>query len=155
VSSLFKLLYWAIVVGSVVGFGALVFFIIRSIQRKITLQEGQVLLGNLQVSDEKREARSLYDRAVALAAAGRIEEAISLLTVGCLLLLEERAVLASQDYYTKGEYLAKLFQRRNLHDMFRGPLALFDRIIYGFERPTARDFETFRALYEKLLGMST
>ncbi|NLI75657.1 MAG: DUF4129 domain-containing protein [Candidatus Riflebacteria bacterium] len=131
---------------------ALVVFIVRSFKKTITLQEGQVLLGNLHVSDEKREAKSLYDRAVALANAGNVEEAIRLLTTGCLLLLEERAVLAYQDHYTNGEYLSLLVQRKKLHDLFRAPLSLFDRTVYGFSRPTRQDFEVFRVLYERLLS---
>jgi hypothetical protein len=31
--------------------------------------------------------------------------------------------------------------------MFTAPLALFDRLIYGFQSPDKRDFEVFRLFY--------
>jgi len=149
----FKLLYFLIITASVSGFIALLFFILKSFKKTISLQEGGVLLGNLNVSDEKREAKSLYDRAVAAAQAGKYEEGIRLLALGSLLLLEEKEVLAYQDCYTNGEYLSLLFQRKNLHELFQMPLNLFDRTVYGFESPTMKEFDVFRGMFERLMKM--
>ena len=69
---------------------------------------------------------------------------------GALLLLEEHRVLNFQETMTNGEYLQELLSKRKLHSIFSRPMALFDKLIYGFQSPDKNDFELFREFYLEL-----
>ena len=147
-----KVLYWFIVAITIGAFLVMLYMIIKSITKNVSLKDKNILLGNAPLPEQVAEAENLYSKAVKAAAQGNFEEAIRILTLASLLLLEEKDVIGFRDYLTNGEYLRELIQQRNLHDAFKKPLRLFDQMVYGYQKPGKPEFEIFKRLYENLLN---
>ncbi|EKD81268.1 MAG: hypothetical protein ACD_39C01884G0003, partial [uncultured bacterium] len=132
---------------TVIGFIVIVFLIIKNLRRKMIAEQARMELVEKDLPPERMRCETVYDKALREAEQGNYAEAIRLLTIGALLLLEARRVINYQDSMTNGEYLRELLVERQLHSMFATPLAIFDRLIYGFQNPDKNDFELFRAFY--------
>lgn len=90
---------------------------------------------------------TLLDKAMQAAAKENYHEAIRLLTIGALIILEHRRVISYKDSLTNGEYLKKLLVEKELHAKFKEPMSVFDKLIYGFQQPDRKDFFMFRDFY--------
>ena len=140
-------MFWLMMCVAVIGFVVIMFLIIRNLRKKIVQEQTRVELVEKLLPPERMRSETVYDKALLAAGQGNFAEAIRLLTIGSLLLLEARRVISYQDSLTNGEYLRELLVEQQLHSMFATPLALFDRLIYGFQSPNQKDFEVFKAFY--------
>lgn len=142
--------FWVILVISLIGFAILIYFIVRNLHRNVKAEQSHLLISEKDLPPERLQTQTIYEKALQAAAQENFAEAIRLLTVGALLLLEEHRVLNFQDTMTNGEYLRKLMNQRQLHTLFASPMALFDKLIYGFQSPDKKDFELFKEFYLNL-----
>jgi len=140
-------LFWIMTVIGVIGFVVIVFLIIKNMRKKVVQEQGQILQEEKILPPERMRTETIYEKALREAEQGRYVEAIRLLTIGSLIMLESHRVINYQDSLTNGEYLRKLMVERDLHTLFAAPMALFDRLIYGYQPPSRKDFETFKAFY--------
>ncbi|MBU1109886.1 MAG: hypothetical protein KKB51_24610 [Candidatus Riflebacteria bacterium] len=140
-------MFWVMMFVAVIGFIVIIFLIIKNMRSKIVREQERVELVERHLSPERMRNETIYENALREAEQGNYSEAIRLLTIGALLLLEARRVISYQDSFTNGEYLRELLVEQQLHSMFATPLALFDRLIYGFQSPDQKDFEVFKAFY--------
>ncbi|EKD82991.1 MAG: hypothetical protein ACD_39C00954G0001, partial [uncultured bacterium] len=124
-----------------------IFLIIKNLRTRVAHEQARIALVEKDLPVERMRSETIYDKALREAEKGNYAEAIRLLTIGSLLLLEARRVINYQDSLTNGEYLRELLVEQHLHSMFATPLALFDRLIYGFQSPDKKDFEIFRVFY--------
>ncbi len=116
-------------------------------KNKVSEEHSKMLLEEKRLPPERMRSETIYDKALSAAEKGDYAEAIRLLTIGSLILLETRSTISYQDSLTNGEYLRRLMVERELHSLFAAPMALFDRLIYGFQSPGKKDFELFRTFY--------
>lgn len=152
VQSLLKVLYWIIVVLCVIAC-AIVFWVIwQTWRQRVSGEDSSQLLGMSALPEVRKQAQALFRQAEEAAAANDFQEALRLIMTACLLLLEERSVVAFQETLTNGEYLGRLAERRQLQDLFRDPLKRFDGIVYGFTTAVRSDYEAFRDVFRKLGG---
>ncbi len=154
-NSSITLIYWLVGIVFVIGLFSLLFFIYKKLQEKILNEEVSLEKEESQLATERMKTETIYDMAVKAAEAGNYEEAIRLLTVGSLLLLEKQQIVDFKDSLTNGEYLHELLAERKRHELFKKPLSIFDRIIYGFAKTEKSDYELFKSFYlelEKLEG---
>lgn len=142
--------FWIILVLSVIGFAILLYFMFRNLHQKVKAEQSQLQLSEKDLPPERLPTQTIYEKALQAAAEKNYAEAIRLLTIGALLMLEEHQVLNFQDAMTNGEYLRELMNRRQLHSLFAAPMALFDKLIYGFQNPDQSDFELFKEFYLNL-----
>ncbi len=138
---------WLMTVAVIVGFVVIFFLIIRNTRKKIAGEQSKMMLEEKRLPPERLRSESIYENAMNAAEKGNYSEAIRLLTIGSLILLETRSAISYQDSLTNGEYLRRLMMERELHSLFAAPMALFDRLIYGFQSPGKKDFELFKAFY--------
>jgi hypothetical protein len=132
---------------AVIGFIVIIYLIIRNVRKKVALEESRILQEERRLPPERMRSETIYEKALREAEQGNYAEAIRLLTIGSLILLESHRVMCYQDSLTNGEYLRELMVERELHTLFATPMALFDRLIYGFQHPDKKDFETFKLFY--------
>lgn len=154
VQTLMKILYWVIVALCIIACGIVLWVIWQTWRQRVTGDDSSQLLGITPLPEVRKQAQSLFRQAEEAASANRIQEALRLIMTACLLLLEERSVLAFQESLTNGEYLGKLAERRQLQDLFKEPLHRFDGVVYGFSQPTRSDYDSFRDVFRKLGGAS-
>ncbi len=128
----------------------MIYFMVRNARKKMAREQEEFASLEASLPPERMKVETIYDKALQAAAQGDFAEGIRLLTIGALLLLEQRRVMNFQDTLTNGEYLRSLLQERHLHSMFREPMNLFDLLIYGFRKPGQTDFERFRKFYLEL-----
>jgi len=140
-------LFWVMTVIGVIGFIVIIFLIIKNMRKKIVQEQSKILKEEQALPPERMRAETIYEKALREAELGRYVEAIRLLTIGSLIMLESHRVVNYQDSLTNGEYLRKLMVERDLHTLFAAPMALFDRLVYGYQTPSKKDFETFKAFY--------
>lgn len=140
-------LFWVMTVIGIIGFVLIIFLIIKNMRKKIVQEQSQILKEEKMLPPERMRAETIYEKALREAEQGRYVEAIRLLTIGSLIMLESHRVINYQDSLTNGEYLRKLMVERDLHTLFAAPMALFDRLVYGYQTPSRKDFETFKAFY--------
>ncbi len=143
-------LYWLILIVCLIAFLVVIYLIARNIRKKVKLGLDEADIVERQLPPERQQTSTIYEQALKAAAEKDYTEAIRLLTIGSLILLDEHRVLNFQDTLTNGEYLQKLITRRNLHNLFTAPMALFDKLIYGFQSPDQKDFEQFKSFYLQL-----
>lgn len=142
-----NMFFWVLMGAGIIGFIVVVFLIIKNLRTKVAHEQARIALVEKDLPVERMRSETIYDKALREAEKGNYAEAIRLLTIGSLLLLEARRVINYQDSLTNGEYLRELLVEQHLHSMFATPLALFDRLIYGFQSPDKKDFEIFRVFY--------
>ncbi len=95
----------------------------------------------------REQPKTIFDLAMEAARDGRFEEAVRLLTLASLMALDERRIVLFRQSYTNGEYLEAMRASAAHQHLFREPIKLFDRMVYGNHPPTARDVEVFKKLY--------
>jgi len=130
-----------------VGFMVIIFLIIKNMRKKIVQEQSQIMQEEKSLPPERMRSETIYEKALREAEQGNYAEAIRLLTIGSLILLDAHRVISYQDSLTNGEYLRELMVERDLYTLFSAPMALFDRLIYGFQSPGKKDFETFKTFY--------
>ncbi len=128
----------------------MIYFMVRNARRKMAREQEEIASLEASLPPERMKVETIYDKALQAAEKGDFAEGIRLLTIGALLLLEQRRVMNFQETLTNGEYLRSLLKERHLHSMFREPMSLFDLLIYGFRKPAKDDFERFRKFYLEL-----
>lgn len=144
------IIFWAILIISAILFAAFIFIAIHRLRQKIITEKSALLLTEKNLPPEKLQLESIYAKAMQAASQENYGEAVRLLTIGALLILEEHRILNFQETMTNGEYLQELLHSKQLHSLFSPPLALFDKLIYGFQNPDKNDFELFRKFYLNL-----
>ena len=142
-----NMFFWVLMGAGIIGFVVVIFLIIKNLRTRVAHEQARIALVEKDLPVERMRSETIYDKALREAEKGNYAEAIRLLTIGSLLLLEARRVINYQDSLTNGEYLRELLVEQHLHSMFATPLALFDRLIYGFQSPDKKDFEIFRVFY--------
>jgi len=152
VQSLFKVLYWVIVVLCVIACTIVLWVIWQTLRKRVSKDDSSQLLGMAALPEVRKQAQTLFRQSEEAAAANDFQAALRLITTACLLLLEERSVVAFQESLTNGEYLGRLAERRQLQDLFRDPLKRFDGVFYGFAAPVRSDYDAFREVFRKLGG---
>jgi hypothetical protein len=143
-------IFWVIMAICVIGFLLMLYFIIRRTRHKIKQEQESIEKSENSLPPERMKNESIYELALKAAGQGDYAEGIRLLTIGALLLLEEQRVMNFQDNLTNGEYLRELLKERQLYSMFKEPMSLFDRLIYGFRSPGSPVFEKFKKFYLEL-----
>jgi hypothetical protein len=134
----------------VIGLLTLLFFVYKKLQDKILNEERDLEKVESHLPAERMKTESIYEQALEAASKGDYQEAIRLLTIGSLLLLEKQQIVDFKDSFTNGEYLRELLAERQRHELFKKPLALFDRIVYGFAKTDKSDYEMFKNFYLEL-----
>ena len=142
-----SMFFWIMMGIGTAGFVIIIFLIIKNLRTKVAQEQARIDIVEKDLPVDRMRSETVYEKALREAEQGNYAEAIRLLTIGSLLLLEARRVISYRDSLTNGEYLRELLVERQLHSMFTAPLALFDRLIYGFQSPDKRDFEVFRLFY--------
>ncbi|MBF0499633.1 MAG: hypothetical protein HQM09_05845 [Candidatus Riflebacteria bacterium] len=146
----------SILVSMVLSFFGLLYYIFKTAKKNLTSPAPiTVVMEQSIISAEHVHIPTLHEDAVLLARQGKYDHAIRLLTVGSMLLLDERRVLNFQNSITNGEYLRNLIEceHEELQSLWRIPLNLFDNLIYGFKVPGWDEFAVFETLYLKLRDM--
>jgi hypothetical protein len=143
-------IFWLIMGLCVVGFLVMLYFMFRNMRRKVWHEQQELIKAETSLPAERLKTETIYEKAIKAAAAGNFSEGIRLLTIGALLMLEEKRVMNFRDTLTNGEYLRELLQERQLYGIFKEPMGLFDRLIYGFKAPKQPDFEKFKEFYLEL-----
>ncbi len=134
----------------IIGFLIVLYFMFRNMHRKVQQEQQELIKAETSLPAERLKTETIYEKALKAAAAGNFSEGIRLLTIGALLMLEEKRVMNFRDSLTNGEYLRELLQERKLYGIFKEPMGLFDRLIYGFNSPKQPDFEKFKEFYLEL-----
>ena len=142
-----SIIFWLMTCLAAVGFMVIIFLIIKNMRKKIVQEQSQIMQEEKSLPPERMRSETIYEKALREAEQGNYAEAIRLLTIGSLILLDAHRVISYQDSLTNGEYLRELMVERDLYTLFSAPMALFDRLIYGFQSPGKKDFETFKTFY--------
>ncbi|MFZ2957499.1 MAG: hypothetical protein WA705_11460 [Candidatus Ozemobacteraceae bacterium] len=149
-------LFIIIIFAMVTSFFGVLYYIFGTVKKNFEPAPVTVVIEKaLSIAEEHIEIPTLHAEAVKLARQGKYDHAIRLLTVGSMLLLDERRVLNYHNSVTNGEYLRNLLESEHeeLQSLWSAPLKLFDGLIYGFRIPGWDEFAVFETLYLKLRDM--